>query len=482
LNFSISEIDDAVARGRILALEVDLGLACRHGCDFCRPEPARRAPESLSHRDLERVFAEARDLGARRISFLEGEWLGYPHLAELIAEVGRRGMELEVWVGARAIDGELAKLLATSSARVVVDLHGVRDETHDRVRRRTGSAQEARSTIEELRRLGYPERAPLAVRARICRANRDEIVPLWRWVRSLRCMPYFENAERREDDSDPLSGVDPRTLEILFRELAEVDRAEFGEFWDPQPPWPGRTDLRHKYSCSVSASGVVLPPGLIPLPMGDLRQHGLGHVLQESEVLENLRVHEVSLKGPCRACEKVTTCAGNRAVAFALTGDYLASDPTCWRNLGREQEIARLPAALSEILPQKAPMRFVDTLESVGDRIGECAVTIRGDMPMVGSGIIDDVAYLEIIAQAMAALEAFMVLGREGGGFGGFLVGAEDLEVLENAGVGDRLRVLVRKDTRFGKYGIVSGTVLRDDSVLARGQIKIWRESGVPDS
>ena len=92
----------------------------------------------------------------------------------------------------------------------------------------------------------------------------------------------------------------------------------------------------------------------------------------------------------------------------------------------------------------------------------------------------DDVAYLEIIAQSMAALEAYAALGSEGGVFGGFLVGAEDLEVLGTARVGDRLHVLVRKDTRIGKYGIVSGTILRDDSALARGQIKIWREAGAP--
>lgn len=482
MEFSTSEIDEAASRGHILALEVEVGLACEDGCELCRPELAGRTPERLSHRGLERVFAEARELGAQRISFLEGEWLGYPHLAELLAEVDRLGMGLDVQLGSRAIDRELAERLAASRASVVVDVHGVRDETHDRVAARPGSAQEVRGTIAELRRLGYPERAPLAVRARICRANRDEIVPLWRWVHSLGAKPFFENASLAAEDTDGLAGVDPKTLEALFRELAEVDRTERGDVWDPQPPSPGRRDLRHRYSCAVSASGVVLPAGLLPLPMGDLREHGLAHVLQESEVMENLRAHETTLKGPCRACEKLPTCAGSRATAFALTGDVLASDPTCWRNVDRADEIARLPFALSEILPQQAPMRFVDTLESVGDRTGECALTIRDDLPMAGAGVVDEVAYLEMIAQAMAALEAFAHVGTGDGGFGGFLVGAEDLQVLETARVGDRLRIRVRKDTRLGKYGIVSGTVLRGDDVLARGQIKIWRESGAPES
>lgn len=475
-----SEIDEAASQGRILALEVEVGLSCAGGCEHCRPGLAGRTPERLSHRDLERVLAEARDLGALCVAFVEGDWLGYPHLGELLAEVGRLGLALEVRLGSRALERELAQQLVASRASIVVDLHGVRDETHDRITGRPGSAEEARRTIEEIRRLGAPGRAPLTVRARICHANRDEIEPLWHWVRSLGFEPWFENAAPARDDA--LGGLEPHALESLFRRLAEVDRTQFGREWDPQPPWPGRRDLRHRYACAVSASGIVLPAGLLPLPMGDVREHGLGYVLQESEVMENLRVHATSVKGPCRACEKLPTCAGSRAVALALTGDYLASDPTCWRNADRASEIARLPLALSELLPQKAPMRFVDTLESVGDRIGECAVTIRPDLPMAGANIVDEVAYLEMIAQAMAAVEAFAHLGTGDGGFGGLLVGAEDLEVVAPARVGDRLRVRVRKDTRFGKYGIVSGTVLRDERVLARGNIKIWRESGVPES
>ncbi|MBM4268541.1 MAG: radical SAM protein [Deltaproteobacteria bacterium] len=479
------EIDDAVARGGILALEVEIGLSCGGACEYCRPELAGPTPERLSHRDLERVLAEARALGARQVSFVEGDWLGYPHLAELLAEVDRLQLGLEVRLGSRALEHELAERLVASRARIVVDVHGVRDETHDRVARHPGSAGRARRTIEELRRRD-PGHSSIAVRARICRANRDEIEPLWRWVRSLGLEPWFENAPPGRDDAPPelddaLAGLDARALEGLFRRLAEVDRAEFGHEWDPQPPWPGLRDLRHRYACAVSVSGVVRPAGLLPLPMGDLREHGLDHVLRESEVMENLRAHATSLKGPCRDCEKLPTCAGSRAVAFALTGDYLASDPTCWRNADRASEIARLPLALSEHLPQKAPMRFVDALDSVGDRVGECSVTIRDDLPMAGANVVDDVAYLEMIAQSMAALEVFAHLGTGDGGFGGFLVGAEDLEVFAPARLGDRLRIRVRKDVRIGKYGIVSGTVLRDESVLARGNIKIWRESGVPE-
>lgn len=477
LKLPTPEIDEAAAQGRLLALEVEIGLSCADGCEYCRPDLAGRTTDRLSHRDLERVLADARDLGLRHVSFVEGAWPEYPHLAELLAEVDRLELALEVRLGSRALEPALAKRLADTGASIVADVHGERDETHDRVSGRPGSAVEAWRTIETLRHLCEPGHAPFAIRTRICRANRDEIEQLWRRVRSLGFVPWFENASPESDDA--LSGLDPHALEDLFQRLAAIDRTEFGREWEPQPPWPDLRDLRHRYACAISAAGLVYPAGFLQLPMGDLREHRLGHILKESEVTENLRVHATSMKGPCRACDKLPTCAGSRAVAFALTGDYLASDPTCWRNVERASEIRRLPLALSDLLPQKAPMRFVDTLESVGDRIGECTVTIRPDLPMAGANVVDEVAYLEMIAQAMAALEAFSHLGTGDGGIGGLLVGAEDLEVFARARLGDRLRIRIRKDTRVGKYGIVSGTVLRGEAVLARGHVKIWRESGV---
>ncbi|HLG52262.1 MAG TPA: radical SAM/SPASM domain-containing protein, partial [Chloroflexota bacterium] len=35
------------------------------------------------------------------------------------------------------------------------------------------------------------------------------------------------------------------------------------------------------------------------------------------------------LKGKCGRCWLRTVCGGSRARAYALTGDYLAADPSC---------------------------------------------------------------------------------------------------------------------------------------------------------
>ena len=123
-------------------------------------------------------------------------------------------------------------------------------------------------------------------------------------------------------------------------------------------------------------------------------------------------------------------------------------------------------------------MRIIDEIVSVGERSGEVSAAVSAEMPFVGEdGSVDGTVYFELMAQSIAALNGFKQLGRPQKPSGGYLVGAQNLEILGSARVGDVLTISVYKDLRFGGFGIVKGTVSRDDAILARGEIKIWREA-----
>jgi radical SAM protein with 4Fe4S-binding SPASM domain len=66
--------------------------------------------------------------------------------------------------------------------------------------------------------------------------------------------------------------------------------------------------------------------------VGNIREHKLADIIKGSEVINNLKNYRQMIKGECRDCDKAEECYGCRGAAFQLTGDYLASDPTCWRN------------------------------------------------------------------------------------------------------------------------------------------------------
>jgi predicted hotdog family 3-hydroxylacyl-ACP dehydratase len=123
-------------------------------------------------------------------------------------------------------------------------------------------------------------------------------------------------------------------------------------------------------------------------------------------------------------------------------------------------------------------MRIVDTLVGLGERSAEVSVTISDEMPFVSEdGTVDEVAYFEMFAQSIAAMNGFKNMEGPESSAEGYLVGAQDLEVLGTAHVGDTLNISVFKESRFGKFGVIRGTVSRNDAVLARGAIKVWHDT-----
>ena len=80
--------------------------------------------------------------------------------------------------------------------------------------------------------------------------------------------------------------------------------------------------------CFVSHVGDVYPSGFLQVSAGNVRQQTLSEIYRKSPIFRALR-DPALLKGKCGACEFRAVCGGSRARAYALTGDYLAPDPTC---------------------------------------------------------------------------------------------------------------------------------------------------------
>jgi radical SAM protein with 4Fe4S-binding SPASM domain len=78
----------------------------------------------------------------------------------------------------------------------------------------------------------------------------------------------------------------------------------------------------------VSHTGDLFPSGFLPVRGGNIRERSLASIYQDSELFQQLR-RPWEFKGVCGICEFNTICGGSRSRAYALTGDYLASDPWC---------------------------------------------------------------------------------------------------------------------------------------------------------
>ena len=60
---------------------------------------------------------------------------------------------------------------------------------------------------------------------------------------------------------------------------------------------------------------------------GNVREQSLADIYRNSPVMKQLRDKSL-LKGKCGVCEFKHMCGGSRARAYAMTGDYLESDPS----------------------------------------------------------------------------------------------------------------------------------------------------------
>jgi radical SAM protein with 4Fe4S-binding SPASM domain len=236
--------------------------------------------------------------------------------------------------------------------------------------------------------------------------------------------------------------------------------------------------MRHIFSCVVTSYGYVLPcPGL-EIPLGNVRGQKLSDIIKDSEIVADLKDHVNRIKGPCRTCENIRRCCGCRGRAFLATGDYLASDLFCIKNKGREHKTLSFPLPVEGIIPQKPPMRIIDTLDRLAERSASCSALIKKEMPFINDDLsVDNVAYLEMIAQAIAALNGFRNINASGRSPEGYLLGAKDLEILGRAEAGESLSVMVFKYARYGGFGIVKGIVSKNNEIIAKGEIKVWHKT-----
>jgi len=476
--FTTEEIRDAVRDGRLLSMEIEFNQSCNFKCIYCYALDSAKRPDELTQDEFVDVIQQARDLGARKIIILGGEPMLYPHIMEMIRFIKTLDMEIELFTNGANITLPVAQELFSNGVRAVLKMNTFDESLQDTLSGHKGSYKQIQEALKNLKLAGYPSQEnPLGVSSIICQQNIHELPRLWQWLRDQNILPYFEimtpQGGAREHN---MLEVDSQTLEKFFREISAIDRTKYDIHWDPKPPLVGGECLRHQYSCAVNSEGNVQSCVGITIPLGNVRQQSLKEILRDSEVVQDLKNYRNTIKGPCGECESLETCYGCRGTAYQMTGDYLASDPLCWKNVERRDEIMFLPTDVGHVMPHKPPMLLIDQLLEVKERASVCEMTVRDDMIFVDeNGHLDEASYPEIISQAVAAQEGFRRFGGRNPLIEGFLLGIKNLEILGNSFVGDTLRIELYKKTKFGDFGILNGEVYNGEQLVARGEVKVWQ-------
>ncbi|MEN8134595.1 MAG: ACP dehydratase [Thermodesulfobacteriota bacterium] len=139
-----------------------------------------------------------------------------------------------------------------------------------------------------------------------------------------------------------------------------------------------------------------------------------------------------------------------------------------------------LPRPAIELVPQRPPMLLVDRLvardREANSSTAEALVPVVGVFVDSGGGVLPEY-FIELVAQAMAAVNGYdsLVDGVDAGR--GFLVGVDGFSWQGTAEPGELLRVEMAKSFEFGPVTVMAGKVLNEaGEILASGEIKAWEE------
>lgn len=476
--FESGAIEKAHHENGLLELEFDLDFRNSRQPDPTHPdsEPGMKA-DRLTLEELKDVIGQGLELGARRIILnTKGSQLNESWVLDMIRSIHGLNGEFLFLAGGRSVSQNLAVILFESGIHVAVELdgpfHGLRPDS-------TGEGDPMSEVFPGLRNLlnaGYPSaKNRLGIEVVISRQNIASIPELWRWSRLNGMVPLV----RRAPLVDHTGGNDDFSVSIkehqdLFERLSKIDRDGFDILWKPHLLLTGLECDRILYSLTVHASGSVKTCMDMDFSIGNVRKAPLKKIIESSEELEQLREIFAHIKGYCRKC-RLTGCSfGCRAAAHNFTGDYLESDPWCWKR--RQIDDDHKKADAGDGLPHKDGMKLIDGTALIDKKKIQLKMAVSQKSYFVSQrGQLAPLALVEMVAQLCAVQQAFEL--KESGGqiLRGYLVGMDNVQFMNPAFAGEKLEITAWKTFEMDEIHKVQGEIFRGVSCIGRAELTLYK-------
>jgi radical SAM protein with 4Fe4S-binding SPASM domain len=334
LGFDKDEVTACLERRGLLSLELEFTRKCNLRCIYCYSAAGEPEEDELDLDEIKSVVAQACDLGAKKIMLLGGgEPLVYEGLDEIVEYISGLGLQQVLFTNGTLLNERAAHFLKRNHVSVVIKNNSMKPKVQDELAGVKGSFNRIRKGLAQLVNAGYPDaEVMLGVQTVICRQNLSELPEMWEWARRQSFIPYFEiMTNQGRAKHHPHLAVSLPEIKAVFQRLEAIDKTNFGVAWHSHPTIAAFSCKRHLYSCLVNSRGFVQPCTGVDMPIGNIREKSLAEILSGSPVIDDLRNIYERIEGECRQCDHRHECYGCRGNAYQTTGNYLASDPACWR-------------------------------------------------------------------------------------------------------------------------------------------------------
>jgi radical SAM protein with 4Fe4S-binding SPASM domain len=318
--------------------------ACRLACRHCRAD-------AVHHRDALELrtddgVALIDDLAAygppRPVLVLTGgDPFERPDLVELVRHARGAGLTvaLSPSVTPRLTRDALVDLHEAGASAVSLSLDGATATTHDAFRGIAGVFDTTLDAARTVRDVGLR----LQLNSTVTAGNVGDLPALLERVVALGASLWSIFVLVPTGRGEQLAPLDAVRVERVLHWLADVaatvpiKTTEAPHFRRVLLQRPGDRGATARPPLDVNAGrgfvfvdhrGDVYPSGFLPIGVGNVRRAPLSSIYRDAPLLRALRDPD-RLTGKCGRCEFRDVCGGSRSHAYAVTGDPLASDPTC---------------------------------------------------------------------------------------------------------------------------------------------------------
>jgi radical SAM protein len=331
--------------------------ACALKCLHCRAEAQYHAdPNQLSYEEGKKLIDEIAKMDHPLFVFTGGDPLMRPDLFDLAKyAIEEKGLSVAMTPSAtpKVTREAVQKAKDVGLSRWAFSLDGSCAEIHDHFRGTKGSYDLTMRGVEYLKELNIP----IQVNTTVSKYNLHDLEATAEKVKKMGAVLwslFFLVPTGRGMEKDMIS---PEQHEEVMKWLVQIQqKMPYGVkateaphyrrvFLQEQQKAVGngdamgmkRSDLLGRAPKGVndgdgfvfiSHIGDVYPSGFLPVVCGNVREQPLTQIYRHSPVMLQLRDKSL-LKGKCGVCEFKEICGGSRARAYAVTGDYLESDPYC---------------------------------------------------------------------------------------------------------------------------------------------------------
>lgn len=351
--------------------------ACALKCLHCRAEAQYHPdPRQLTFEEGKKLIDDIADMDRPLFVFTGGDPLMRPDLYELAKyAIEEKGLPVSMTPSAtpRITFSAAERAKQVGLSRWAFSLDGSDAAIHDHFRGTSGSYRMTMKGIDDLRELDIP----IQINTTVSRYNLEDLPKIAEKVRELgavlwsvfflvptgrgmvrdmitpeeheRVMEWLVRLQREMPYGVKATEAPHFRRVILQTKESETNASTAASSRPPQNAEstggfglgsagaPKRKDVLGRSPKGVndgdgfvfiSHIGEVYPSGFLPVSCGNVREQPLADIYRHAPVFRQLRDKSL-LKGKCGVCEFKSVCGGSRARAYAVTGDYLESDPYC---------------------------------------------------------------------------------------------------------------------------------------------------------